>query len=297
MRAAKSSTPDQGNIGPALELARLWAKYVPRGKGWFPRLAGHFSTDEQQWVLTKHGGKLAVASRSFDVFAHLLNNGGSWDYHVFLACVRYLQKDKVFYDIGANVGYMSVEVARFFNDQVSVIAVEPQPDLALAIARSARLNGFDRLKVLAVMLGNTSGPGRLFIGSHQIHASAVAREKRSKTLTCPAATIDEMVASGKIPPPDVIKIDIEGGELAAFQGAGNTLASHRPVIVFECDANSERFGYTQNDVIECLRSAADYEFYNLFSDGSELPLNPGNRARPDLVADILAKPVSAKGGK
>jgi FkbM family methyltransferase len=281
MNLEKSNTPDKGNIGLALDLARLWAKYVPRGKGWFPRLAGRFSTDGNQWVHTKHGGKLAVTSRSFDVFANLLNNGGSWDYHVFLACARYLGKDKVFYDIGANVGYMSVEVARFFNDQVFVIAVEPQPDLALAIARSARLNAFNRLKVLPVMLGNTPGSGRLFIGSHQIHASAVAREKRSKALVCPAATID------------VIKIDIEGGELAAFQGAHKTLAAHPPVIVFESDINSERFGYTQDDVIGYLRSVAEYQFYNLLKDGSELPLSPANRARPDLVADILAKPASA----
>jgi len=42
--------------------------------------------------------------------------------------------------------------------------------------------------------------------------------------------LDSLVASGEIPPPDVIKCDIEGGEYDALAGASVTLAKYRPTI-------------------------------------------------------------------
>ena len=74
-------------------------------------------------------------------------------------------------------------------------------------------------------------------------------------------TLDTMIAHGTLPPPDVIKIDVEGAEWDVFQGARQTLAAHRPPIVFECDVNVQRFGYTRRQLCDFLRSIGGYRFY------------------------------------
>jgi hypothetical protein len=81
------------------------------------------------------------------------------------------------------------------------------------------------------------------------------------SIRCPMTTLDALVAGGTLPPPDVIKIDVEGGEWDVFLGARQTLAAHRPAIIFESDANAKRFGYTRRQLCDLLHSTAGYRFY------------------------------------
>jgi len=73
------------------------------------------------------------------------------------------------------------------------------------------------------MLGNENGEGRLFLTSHSIHASTVPRERRYHELRVPLRTLDNLIANGEAVSPDVIKIDVEGGEFKVFQGAELTI--------------------------------------------------------------------------
>ena len=54
-------------------------------------------------------------------------------------------------------------------------------------------------------------------------------------------SIDSLVAAGTIPPPDVLKIDTEGAELQAIEGARETIARHRPAIVCELHDTNAAF--------------------------------------------------------
>jgi FkbM family methyltransferase len=275
----------------SLKIAELWARYAPRGKGAIPRFIGRvFGKSVHCSISTKHGARLAVVPSSLDTYAAILSKGGAWNEHVFKVCANCLARDGVFYDIGANVGYMSIEVARIFDGDISVIAIEPQPDLSRVVALSARLNDFHRVKVFGVMLGACEGRGRLFVGTHQIHASAVAREKGSKSIDCRVTTIDTMVERGEIPPPTVLKLDIEGGELRALQGATTTLRTYRPAIIFECDENATRFGYKRRDIIDYLSSIARYTFHSIVEDGTLVPLGATAGSTLRLSDDVLARP-------
>lgn len=46
-------------------------------------------------------------------------------------------------------------------------------------------------------------------------------------------TLDDDIREMSLPAPDVIKIDVEGGELAVLVGARNTLLTHRPQLFLE----------------------------------------------------------------
>jgi FkbM family methyltransferase len=191
----------------------------------------------------------------------MLNHGRSWDEHVFAACRSLMSSGGAFYDIGANVGYMSIEMAAAFQDEVTVAAFEPQPALARAIALSARLNRFRRLEVFDLMVGDRNGEAELYLARHSIHASSKGREQSAKRLRTSMATLDSIVTTCHLRPPSVIKLDIEGGELAAILGAAETITRFRPSVVFEADENQARFGYGLAELIDCIRGLAPFEFF------------------------------------
>src|SRR5882724_8541385 len=128
------------------KLSRFWARHIPRGKGWFPRQIGRrFGGGMRDTIRTASGARLAIDPGSLDMYCSITNQGGLWDADVLEVCCRFLKPGGVFYDIGANVGLMSLEVAKRFGDQVRIFSFEPQPSLAHTLAISARLNNFSNL--------------------------------------------------------------------------------------------------------------------------------------------------------
>jgi len=56
-----------------------------------------------------------------------------------------------------------------------------------------------------------------------------------------AATLDELVAGGEAPAPDVVKIDVEGAELDVLAGMERVLAEVRPVLICEMHGKNAAF--------------------------------------------------------
>jgi FkbM family methyltransferase len=298
------------DISPLMRIAFTLNRVLPRGKGAVPRAIGKWmpSGEHRHFIRTRQGAMLAVEPTSLDVYASIVNLGRTWNWHVMAACAAVLRPGDTLFDIGANIGFMSMELSRVFAGAdparpLRVVAFEPLPQLVEAIRASARSNGFDRITVRAEIVGNSPGTAELFLGSHSIHASTRARENRSQVLRLPAVTIDALVESGAISAPNVIKIDVEGGELAAFQGAANTLRRHAPHIVFESDVNTVRFNYTRKDLLDFLRSVAPYRFFSVPERGTVtlVPLpeefdaasHPADVLATTLPDDEIAKAISA----
>ncbi len=272
----------------SVALAAFWNRFMPRGKGAVPRLIGRLTQRYPQCISTKHGALLAVHPGSMEVYAHMLNNKRTWNPHIFETCRRCLQPGQVFYDVGANIGFISIELEKAFAGNISVIAFEPQPDLSRTMVISAKLNSFDKVHVFEVMLGDKEGTADLFIGSHTIHASAVPREDGSRRIERQVLTLDRLVSEKHLPPPDVIKLDIEGGELSALRGAQALLQNFQPHLIFESDENMQRFGYHRQDLLDLLSSQADYDFFFIPPDSPTLVPLTAENAQSDY-SDILAR--------
>ena len=131
----------------------------------------------------------------------------------------------------------------------------------------------------------------MFVPSHSLHASLVSRQNNATAINCRAETIDNLVSTGRLRPPTTMKVDVEGAELAVFQGARDTIARHVPVILFEADENCRRFGYSPNDLCALLQELGDYEFM-LIDKASDDPLKAHHLSRsPDMPeGDYLALP-------
>jgi FkbM family methyltransferase len=157
---------------------------------------------------------------------------------------RLLAPGDVFYDIGANVGFFTLVGARLVGPSGRVVAFEPVPWCARAVGRNIELNDFSHASIRAEAVGATDGRARLLVVGEASwsHLESTGRHADVRDeIDVTVVSLDSLVAAGTIPPPDVMKIDTEGAELQAIEGARATIAEHRPAIVCELHDTNDAF--------------------------------------------------------
>jgi FkbM family methyltransferase len=255
-------------IPPAVRLAFFWNKHSPRARSALPRLIGrHLVRKRQVFIKTAAGAKLSVDLHNLDTYATIYNQGGRWDAPLMRACQTLLRDHDVFYDIGSNTGIFAIDTAFQFAS-IRTYAFEPQANQADAILQSIGANDLKNVTCLRCMLGKDDGTGELYLTSHSIHASSIPREGKFKKVKIPMHSIDSLLKRAVVEGPDVVKIDVEGGEMAVFEGAKETFSKFRPSIIFEADENLRRFGIEPNALIETISSFGEYRFFEIDKDGS-----------------------------
>jgi FkbM family methyltransferase len=148
---------------------------------------------------------------------------------------RLLASGRTFYDVGANVGFFSLIAARRVGPSGRVYAFEPLPDNAEALIHNVELNALENVEVIQAAVSAHPGQALLAVTEESVQAHLAEIETQvptMQTIEVEVTSIDAEVAAGK-PPPDVVKIDYEGAELAVIEGMRATLAEHRPALVCE----------------------------------------------------------------
>lgn len=150
----------------------------------------------------------------------------------------------IVWDVGANVGFYSMIAARFVGDG-RVFAFEPLPANQAAIRRNAALNGLENVELIAVALSDAEGEADLELHGDptwaKLDTSADTTFKRDSAVAgsvrVAVSTLDAQLA--KLPAPDLVKIDIEGAEVAALRGAVRLLDEVRPTLICELHGTNE----------------------------------------------------------
>jgi FkbM family methyltransferase len=145
--------------------------------------------------------------------------------------------DSVVYDVGANVGVYALALAAHEPGR-RIVAVEPALTVADQLEANVRANGFeDRIDVRRCGLGDETGERSFYVSTYT-ELSGFDRESATRweadvaaVESVPIRRLDDLVAETE--PPDVLKIDVEGGGPAVLRGARETLERHRPTVVFE----------------------------------------------------------------
>jgi FkbM family methyltransferase len=148
-------------------------------------------------------------------------------------------RGKVVYDVGALYGLITLHFAR---NAKTVVAYEPTPFSRERVLQNVALNGFRNVIVRDVGVGSEPGELEFLVDRSKAGtatADAALQRKYEKTndkferVRAAIVRLDDDVASGKVPPPDVVKIDTEGAELGVLRGMTNILASYRPSLYLE----------------------------------------------------------------
>ena len=146
----------------------------------------------------------------------------------------------VVYDIGANVGTMALGAALLVGDLGRVVAFEGDPENIARLREHRARNGLkNRLLVVHVAVwSRTAMDGiRFRRGAPKSQGGVEADGIRpvlgsGELIKVPAITLDDFVATGG-PPPQLVKIDVEGGEYEVLRGGNKLFATERPLVIAE----------------------------------------------------------------
>lgn len=141
---------------------------------------------------------------------------------------RYLKKDAVVYDIGANIGSHSVAFSKLFPEG-QIIAFEPNPKHYQILCMNIALNDCHNVRAF-----NAAATAR----SHMTVVEDFDAGRQGNfgiihigtgSIPCQGLALDHV----DTPDPDAIKIDVEGFETDVLMGAASRVERARPVIFYE----------------------------------------------------------------
>lgn len=143
--------------------------------------------------------------------------------------VQRLPRGGVFYDVGANVGYVAL-LACVAGARVHCF--EPVADTAATLRRNLATNGFSSAAVHELALSDETGTAEFTVTADTGRAGLAQFRGMGERVQVQTARLDDL----DLEPPDVVKIDVEGAEVLALEGMRDTLRKHRPVVVVEIHA-------------------------------------------------------------
>ena len=156
--------------------------------------------------------------------------GGMQEFEEDIRILRFLKprlpERPVILDVGASNGRWTREILKTFPGATVYLF---EPGTAYIDEIRAILDGNERLKLFPIAIGERDGPATLHVHPDPAGSTTVDWQEGNfaTPTTVPMRTIDSLINEGAIERPDLVKMDIQAGELAALKGAIATLPSIR----------------------------------------------------------------------
>jgi FkbM family methyltransferase len=175
------------------------------------------------------GGRGFVAPIYFDSYAPLVSD----------AIRRLLKPGDVFFDVGANVGYLSAIAAGIVGIRGQVHAFEPAPEYFAQLKRLAELNPAHSIFANPCAAGEKNTVRTIYLTREAGQNTLVSHYKGAIDITATqqvrVVRLDSYIEEEEIERIALIKIDVEGYELNVLKGLERYFrrAGHRPPIICE----------------------------------------------------------------
>ena len=186
-----------------------------------------------------------------------LHKGNSPEPELIWLMSRVLHEGDYAVDGGANTGIFTLLMAYYVGKSGQVLAIEPGPNNLPRLLQNLRLNDAGNVVICSRALWSSAGEIDFYLYSQSGYNSHWPSEPDHVGNKIEAVTLDSLVERT----PRLIKLDIEGAEFEALQGANETLARHPLFIVAEINSESEaRTGHSP----EQLRRLMKFHGYEAF---------------------------------
>jgi len=194
---------------------------------------------------------------------------GTYEPHLQKIIRDYVAVGDTVYDIGANVGYISLSLAKRVGNSGLVIAFEPVPRNAGAFRENIRINQLTNIKLFELAASDESGEAVIRMADNLSMASLAWHRNNPVAIEISVKTvsIDELVESGDLGYPKFVKIDVEGAEGSVLKGMRHTIAAARPILFVECsEAGRETAWFLLRELGYRCQSARTRQWVNEFTD-------------------------------
>lgn len=197
----------------------------------------HYNWIEGLQFVARKGDAGIVGNIYFGLF--------EFDESIFL--LHFIEKEDLFLDVGANVGHYSLLLSGLKKCQS--IAIEPVPKHYNQLKKLLHLNHLETL-IDARNIGVSNIEGDLYFSTDRSTMDRVVSEKYKNSVSVPVVTIDSLFSDAF---PIAIKIDVEGYEKYALEGASTTLQNENvKVIILELNQSGIKYGFNDDVIYESI---------------------------------------------
>lgn len=156
----------------------------------------------------------------------------------------------IFVDIGASIGYFSLQIAKNIGKEGHVYAFEPAPERFATLKKNININDCNNIT-----------PINAAVTDKNDNVSIIERGDSSQVVQ--GVRLEQKLETS----PDIIKIDTEGHELKTLRGMENYLREHKTDIICELHPNKiMRFEGTPEELSNLLEQY-DYKKYIISESG------------------------------
>lgn len=213
---------------------------------------------------------------------------GQRDWPVIKLLMKNLPDNAVFFDVGANIGYYSLPIAKCLSSQkVKVFAFEPVSGNYESLEKGINKNNIMNVHLQRIALSNQEGEMEIAITEKGKSSNAVMTfDKINDDISIHKETIKtttlNSLKDGFVERCDIVKIDIEGAEIFFMQGGMEFIEKYRPVIYGEFNSFFlNRFGYSFSDVWNLIKPLKYYVY-------KEYGRNGGRFKKVENISEHLA---------
>ena len=208
----------------------------------------------------------------------------------------YLRHGDVVLDVGAHIGMITAVAAKVVGPAGRVYAFEVDETNFGELEQTIRRNHLNNVQAENIALSDKPGivdfekPAGAW-GSFEVskdnHGSSLLSNifgsGATETYSRPATTIDEYLSSNSTTRVDLIKVDVDGPELAILRGAASSLDRFRPALIVEAGMFNLRQGVSFEELFEFLTGYGYRVFGAARTDDRIVPIQTPS----DLPVDVL----------
>ena len=166
------------------------------------------------------------------------------------------EEDFIFFDIGANEGWYTLNVRKAFSN-AKVYSFEPSPITCERMKKNLIINNEKVDTVVNIGLYDKNDKLKFYYDEEGSGASSFVniREKTDiRPIEVDVRRLDDWARENDVSKVDFIKCDVEGAELFVYKGGREIIEQSKPIVFSEMLRKwSAKFGYNPNDIINFFK--------------------------------------------
>lgn len=218
--AIRFLTSESERVNPVARAARA-ALFVPLFSIWYACVKVHHALGGRLELAGRARSGATFTCRPPDLVQMYILLFGWWEPDLTAFIRRRLRDGDVFVDVGANVGYFSLEAARAVGDRGGVVAIEASPAIHAELERNVAADGAAGVvRTVAKAVAGERGTLAVYAGpSHNLGlTTTMAGRGFAREADVEAAPLADLLEPDETARARIVKIDVEGGEVDVLRG-------------------------------------------------------------------------------